>query len=145
MPSRLPSLDAGQEPRNGQEDGLCKIWRGALSLQVVEKSTHYHYIFFKKKIFPNLKYFLESSGLSLYECFISYSILEHSFAPRILTATSVTDYELLRPSGRFRIFSVLPASLSQLGIRATSTRDKDDLYPGQERRQPSIISNATKA
>jgi hypothetical protein len=40
--SRLPSLDAGQEPRNGQEDGLCKIWRGALSLHVVEKSTHYH-------------------------------------------------------------------------------------------------------
>ena len=36
-----PSPDPGQEQQNRQEDGLFKIWRETLNVQVVEKSTDY--------------------------------------------------------------------------------------------------------
>jgi hypothetical protein len=40
------------------------------------------------KMFPDLRNNLKRSGLSLYECSLSYSILKRSFAPRILITTS---------------------------------------------------------
>jgi hypothetical protein len=41
---------------------------------------------------PDLRNNIESSGLSLYECSISYGILKRSFASRILTTTSAVIF-----------------------------------------------------